>query len=630
MSWLDLAAILGLKALPAPIQSRILTDRGFQKNVGINGLVAPFSDAGRIRLGDLLDTARQVYETKASQTVKNLAGAEVRLDLHEGRVAIVAVGDEVRDQASARVELAWLSPDTCIRLEAFGVIAREFSITGPSSSKWVPILEQRPLFNDEVFQILDAINMSVPSWWTETQTKISSKHLTPSDLVPTQMQYFTTLCGPLPNGMDVDEYILGPLTAHRKTLTAESLPEGMSLLLPGCLRADASLVSILADFSDDEVWGAANRLQHVPDPFSLLGLIEIALIRGTTKPEFGALASALTEKLCGETLPRHDGLDVYSFFPGLVDFCVSRLRHIDGMMMQPSYWHWLCAFTHAGQLTRLMDDLEFDPAELTQWLAAARSQRDGLANILALRCEPTWRSDFLTRDRIRAEILGRLMGLAQKEKAKEQSDLNVDSINEKIEELRLRGISPFNPGPLEGKLRPKDRLPQCALPTDEAENLLAKIKESPKEIPWAGLENVSAMFWLPDVLRATLKIKIQTVELPQGPSMERLNPLATAALIATIHQDKELAEAVAERVFGEIDGIDDIDIVFIIFLILSGTFEKEKWIEWLVEKLRRLAYTIPIGVKLRDVGRLISELKTLLPMSQWRFGQVEALCNLSN
>ena len=279
-----------LSRLSPLIQDRILKNPKFQKDTGINGLLAPFDVAGNIGLGDLLDTVRKVYTTKEEQIVRNLDGDEVRLSLNEGHAAITHVGDRAHDKPAARFEFGLLSPDAQTRLETFGANLEQLGVTGPVPSYWLPILGQRPLSNIEISQIHDAIVRSVPNWMSTIKDKISNFTQTQSDLVPSLAEYFTTLCGPLPNNSSVDDYIRGPLTDHRRALIAEDMLEGMSLVLPGCLRADASVAPLLARFNDDEVWSAVERLQDVSDPFTLLGLLEIALTRRTTKSEFEVLA----------------------------------------------------------------------------------------------------------------------------------------------------------------------------------------------------------------------------------------------------------------------------------------------------------------------------------------------------
>lgn len=339
MKWIDEIALLSLRGFPASIQSRILNDFKFQEGTGINGVIAPFDDAGRIRLGDLLDAVRRVYSTQNSNAIQNLDGEEVFLELYDGQVVIKRVADQERDSSTTHFEFSLLSPDVHIRRDALAFVSDQFGITASLSSEWPAILDQRPLSNQEIDQIHDAILQSVPHWRSVTQDRVRSKALVPADFVPSNLQYFKTLCGPLPNGVSVDEYVRGPLAGHRNKLVSEDLMEGLSLLLPGSLHADASVVSVLPDSSVEDVWEAASHLQGQSDPFTLLGLVEVGLAYRDTKPEFDALVSMLIEKLCGDSLPGRNGLDVYDIFPSLVGLTLSRLRHIDSMITQPSYWH---------------------------------------------------------------------------------------------------------------------------------------------------------------------------------------------------------------------------------------------------------------------------------------------------
>ncbi|MBE0530053.1 MAG: hypothetical protein IH626_04440 [Rhodospirillales bacterium] len=626
MSLSDAVALLSLRALPAAIQSRILTNLDFQREVGINGTTAPFNDAGRIRLGDLLDAAREVYATNEAHTVRNLEGNEVRLELCENHVLIASLGSNVEGNKARRIEFDFLSPKLEARREALSAIVDLFGVTGPRLSDWLDIVEHRPLSNVEVSSIHDAISRSVEYWWSNTQVKIDLGKMQPNDLVPQNVEYFTALCGPLPNAMNVNEYVSGPLARHRRMLLTENFHEGLSLSLAGSLREDAGIAHQLETFSDEEVWESANQLTRMPDPFTVLGLIEVSIRRRKSGNGFEALAANLIEKLCGESLPRHDGMDVFAIFPALVGATHRCLRRIDGMMEQPAYWHWLCAFTHAGVVTRLLDNLEFDPNQMAEWLDGMRKPSDGLADILALRHEPTWRFDLLSRNRLQAEIIGRLKGMAQKEEAQERSFPNSDLLDKRVDEWRSRGFSPFRPGPLEGYLRPKDRMEQTALSDDEVDRVLTQLSEAPSEFPWAGLDNLSAITLLPDKIRRAISEALPTIGLPQGTFLERTNALATAALIAATHLDRVMADAIFERLLQEFEGENDTQTAFLVTLIASAAVDGEAWNDWFADKVQRLAFMAPPGLPLRVLSSLIADLNSLLPISQWRFGKAHALC----
>ena len=620
-----------LRKLPPLIQERILKNPEFQEDVGISGLVAPFDIAGRILIGDLLDTVRKVYATQEEQVVQNLDRDEVRIRLVKGRAAVTHVGDKAYSEPSTRFEFSLLSLDAQTRLEGFREISHQCGVTRLTSSYWASIIESRPLSNSEIVQIDEIIMGGVPNCISIIQNGISNRTVTQDDLIPSLAEYFTNLCGPLPGDMSVDEYIRGPLKNHRQVLVAKNILDGMSLLLPGYLRADASAVPLLSRFSDDEIWNAVERLQEQTDPFTLLGLLEISLTRRTTKQEFEVLAGKLSGKLCEETLLRRDNSDVYDFFPALVKTSLHHLRRIDGMMTQPPYWHRLCAFTHAGLLTRLMDGRGFDPDEMTRWLESATRLSDVLADILALRSEPAWHFGHMTRDHIQAEIIGRLKELEISQEAQGRQLPNRELLNERIKEFTARAIWPFRPGPLEGNIRPMNRKTKRVLPDEDVAALIAKLNDTPGEFPWAGVERLSSVFFLPDELRDNLTKSLKTIELSGGTFVERANLLAIVGLIASSHKDQGMAEAIVERLFQELEREleeeHEAQQTFLTLLIASTAVDDDEWIEWLRDKLYRLALIVP-QKHLKHFGTLIDELKILLPISQWRFGQVEALCHI--
>lgn len=263
---------------------------------------------------------------------------------------------------------------------------------------------------------------------------------------------------------------------------------------------------------------------------------------------------------------------------------------------------------------------------MAQWLESARGRIDSLADILALRREPAWRSDHLTRGCIQAEIIGRLKGLAMREEAEGRMFPNGELLDKRIGEFGERGISPFQPGPLEGNLRPMDYKFDRQLSADDVSSLLVILNDVPSEFPWAGVSNVSTSACLPEEFRTVLTEKISTFELPNGTFVARSEPLHLAALVAVMHQDLGMANAIAERLLQEFEGEDNTQTVFFTLLIASTAFEEDEAFGWFADRLYRLAAMAPIGKPLDDLATLINELKSLLPISRWCFGRVEALC----
>ena len=612
-----------MQALPQEMRSRMLRNPEFRESLGFKHLT-PFEGVGSVWFYDLLDVTRKVYATGERQTMQDLNGEEIKVSLNCNQVAIAYVGDNPHSEIPP-FELALLAPDAQVRLSAFGEVFHQYGVTGPKSLDWVPILESRPLSNQEISQIQNAIRCSVPNWQRLVQEKLFSNELEVSDLVPPIAEYFINLCGPLPGSMEINEYVHGPLADYRKTLVRENLFGGLLIMLPGFLRADMFPASVLSDFTTDEVWQATESLQDMPDPFTMLGLIEIALKFRSEKLEFDDLASGLIEKLCAEKMLRQDGLDVYELFPELVKISLRHLRGIDDMMLQPPFWHKLCAFTHAGLLIRLLEKIEFNLDEYQQWLMGEKHGGDTWPDLLALRSEPSWRFDYLTRDQTHAEIIGRIKLIEENENSKGIEIPHGERLKERAEVLLEKGISPFRPGPLEGHLRPKDNLPIQALPDDDVAELMHKLKKVPSELPWAVLGELSVSRYFPEELRKALSENLQTIELPGDDFSDRVGLLLSAGLVAAIHRDSFMANVIAERLFREFDKDGDVMLAFAILLIANAAIDDE-WIDWLREKLHQLAHMSPKGESLKSLSILIDDLQSMLPTEHWKFSRVQALC----
>lgn len=616
-----------LEGLPLSMQREILSNESFQKRIKLNGTLAPFSDAGRVLLGDLLDAARIVYETGTPQTISNLDEKLVQLFLHDQKVKIADTMSTNPADIRGLFELALIAPSQLIRREAFTAITEKFGPTGPSSDEFLSIVEDRPLTNEEVYKILQKIHHSYPHWEAITQKKISIKQLAPLDLIPNNPEYYEALCGPFPNETKAIDYFRGPLRNHYFNLVKQDFCAGYSLILPGSLHKEVSATAVIEKGSIEEITKIIHEFKDSSDPLILLGIIETCLFHQKLQPELGDIASSLIERLCSDRLLRHDNVDIYDFYPVLVKFSLNHIRRVDGIMCQPPYWHNLCAFMHASIIIRLFEDLQFDPKEISNWLNENQNFRDSIADTLALQTEPTWHSSYIDRKRIQAEIVGRLLALGGQQDKLGAPIPQRDLLLKRAQELINQGIYPFRPGPLEGWLRPIDDPVKKALPDEQVNNIITEFKAT-GDIPWRWLADISASMFLPETLRLFMIKHLTSMVLPEGGFADRVDLLAAAAMISLTHKDINLAEAVTDRLFMEVEKEPCSQTCFCILLLASAaTDDHSLFTDWLSEKLYCLAANLPMGEPLETLSLCIKELKALLPISQWKFGAVEALCS---
>lgn len=626
-------ALFLISSLPRDLQSRVLVNQKFQEKVGLNGLLANFSEAGRIRSGDILNAARKVYETQDDVILPNLDGVEITLSLVEGLAVVTRIGDEERKERTTPTELALVSPKTATRLNAIANVRDRCGVTGPDPVKWESLLKDRPPTTGEVFKLQQEISRSVPMWWETTTEVIATGKVSQSDLVPSGLDFYANICGREPKNEDVREYFANVVQVHRSLLLERDLTQGLLNLLPTSLRGDYSISDTICEASDEDVWNSLNTLKDLPDPYSQLGMLEIAVARSKSDIKFTQFAENIIERLCSHSMLGQMGNDTYEVFPAFVDLSYCHIRRLDGAMSIPPYWHWYAAFTHAGLLTRLFDGFEIDVPNLISWMKSDWELGDIISDLLSLRDWPTWRLDFVTQKRIRAEIIGRICELKLAGKTTESSFSSKGLVDNAVEELVNEGVSPFRPGPMEGGARPIDQPGDRVFPQEAIEEMLQQLDANTDDLPWYAMEEASVRLVFPDELLGSITKHVLNAPLPDKAFPERINTLALAGMIAIAQKNRTLADAVCERSMNEFEKCDDakdqqaINAVFVILLSASAIIEDKEWCDWLNDRLVNLVYLSRNSEQLMGLWELVQLLKSRLPISNWRFGQVEALCS---
>ena len=620
--------LLNISILPESIKTRIYSSEIFIKLFGDRVLYAPYSDVASSLLFPLLNTVRNVYQTKNIDVVKDLKNREIEIGLDSGIAKILRVDTIKVDDQSPPLIFGLLSPEKEIRLNTLQTITRQIGATGPDELFWKNKLESGPISNEDAYQFHVEVEQSFPFWKSIIERKIQTGKMYIEDLIPNNSEYFTRLCGPLPNGMCFKEYINGPLKNHRDSLIERNMLYGLSLILPGSLHSRISIPSALEKFSSDEIWNIVNQLKSKLDPFTMLGLIEIALAHRFRQPKLNSIASVLIEKLCNKQLLRPDKKDVYEYFPKLVELTIDRIQSIENINSQPPYWQWLCAFTHAGMLTRILNNYDTDTKEFNDWLKAGKNLRNLIANTIQIRHSPTWRVFHVNREHIQAEILGRLKFMQVREEQKGLQFPNVEMLESRTEELMGFGYSYFRAGPMEGHLRPMDYQEQTSLTKGQTDVINQLLSYNVKKIPWTRIEEASTYLYFTDQLRKSITNKLTKIKCSGENFEEKIAPLGISSFIASTYKDRAMADAIANKVIQEYKNNGDLFSSSVALLILSTAVDDSKWVEWLSNKWLLIARNTSRKTSLKDLFEFVYELKSVVPVHQWKFNKIEGLCNL--
>ena len=378
-------------------------------------------------------------------------------------------------------------------------------------------------------------------------------------------------------------------------------------------------LGLLNDFSAEDILKSIRQILPLSDPFSILGVIEIALFYQDKNNEFNILAKELIEKLCNDELPDKNGIDIYTYYPELINLCLAKLREINGMGKHPPFWHRLCAYTHASILLKIFSNLHFDPIDLATWLKKGVVPNDFIADSLALHDEPMWRTDHLTRKHLQAEITGRLKILVEKEKKKNKEMPCISLIDKSFE--RFEFICSFA-GPLEGHMRPIHINDDRKI---TKEKLLETFNTPIEKYFWPEIEILTLKFYLSDEIRKDIIKVIPDIILPNE-LQEKIFTLSHIALIAVAHEDEIMASAVVDRVLYFVKEFETIQNIFFLMLISSGAVVGKRWSDWLSVQLERLANLVTLGNGTEELYMLIQQLKKYTPIEHWKFCRAEAKC----
>ncbi len=610
------------------IFERVTDDVEFITGTGLDLRATPYVGWSRLPLSEFLRAAERAAAGEHA-IVEDFSGKSVRVHLDQHTILATRESDDGSEDTIAPPDLQFLSPDRDTRLRALSAIVAQYGATGPKEARWRPVLEQRPSNASEIESLYSEINGSAPQWHDRIRGKIEALEMRARDLVPDARDYYLQLCGPLPVEHGTDEWIRGPLAEHRRALVKADLVTGLTATLPGSIRYDLGPIALVSAIGDEQLWSAIQALPPLDDPFSLLGLLEIALHRRERHGGFGELANEIISKLLAEPFRRPDGTDLSALYPALVGLSVRGLRRTEGLASAPPSWLRFCAFTHAGHLLSIFSDLEFEPEQMVAWVSRQQEPVDVIAEVLGCRTDPMWTAEFLTGPKIRAEVIGRLHLLRDQEEKAGRGFLWRNELEAATEDLLRRGLYPYLPGPLEAHHRPRSYAPDRKAPEEAAEKVGASLRNDPRTAS-GWLYSFSGFCALDEEILNTAVDAVPRMSLEADTVGDALSPLMFLALTASQQEALCLSNAVADRCLLECrslslqdEGKDRSDLL--VRVLFAASTAQPNWNEWLANRLVSYVSVAPSGPWLADIAEFLGILKQLLPAKDWRFGRADAL-----
>jgi hypothetical protein len=408
------------------------------------------------------------------------------------------------------------------------------------------------------------------------------------------------------------------------------------------IRDDLTPRSITAHVSHDDLWAALEQLKPVDNPFSLIGIADLAASRCGGDDRFAILAAQVVERLCGAQLCRADGLDIYAFLPALLDLVQAELQVAPSTAGCPAYWRRICAWTQAALLVQVFQSVNLDPEQFSENIKTLRAAEAQTAEFLDLRQSPLSHPAETSRDCIRAEMLGRLLILRQRQTEQGQSLPGADVLAEAFAELaKTAPLLVHMPGPLELDRSPPLELENLPKEWDEFKtDLQRRADELTSEVDdqnWLLFVHLAHFVRFDDHIFGCILKLIPWTKFGVSDDDRRaaLSHMGRLSYIALAQRNVPLVDAILTRCLQGIGPATDEHhasaLVHIGFIATAAAGENSAIKERFAKFLRDLAFLLPEGAPCRALGAELEVLKTFTPLGEWQsFAQAEALCLLGS
>lgn len=266
---------------PPLIAERLFNDASFRAEFGLPAREAISFGGPAIAKVQLYDAVRRAFAEQRPQSFSASSGETINVALDEGSLALSFPATGGGTTTVRPRNLMFLSPSAEVRLAALQQSINELGPTGPDRGCWLKELQKGPLDDEGMDRFWDEIAASIVPNMARIDGDTRTGMLDRTHLVPRSPAYWEALCGPPVATMDQETWLKEVFEAHRGRLIERDLVQGLDLCLAMGLRDDVTARALVAHISCDELWNALERLKPVDDPFSLLGIADLAVSRAS-------------------------------------------------------------------------------------------------------------------------------------------------------------------------------------------------------------------------------------------------------------------------------------------------------------------------------------------------------------
>jgi len=532
-------------------------------------------------------------------------------------------------------EFSFFDPDREVRLGALKHAMEQCWPSLPSIGQWQSILDERPLNDTELAELISSINETPGHFLSAMESKWrSGGEMDAASFFPASLAYYEALVGPPPEGLGADVWINSVLVPHLKQRLDQSLIVGLKLAL--ALNIDprlcpAGLVS--STIPDDELIVVLRELAATRSPLALLGILEIAISRMGGNERFREFASDVLECLVGDKSRENRNAQVWQLMPSLINAGLRRLSIEEGLWCMPPYWRRLAAFAHAHTLVEILEAESEDFDQFIGWMGGIERPEELSAILLDFKKEPMWRVSDMTPRSLKVLVVRRLIALKDTLTTSGLELPNSHLVDLAFEFIKNEGglLDIDMPGLLHDGMKMSD-MEVCDRSDSEPETSFISKAVSALEVEPMGKEWY-ALAWSCRHLCFDDAVLDSLTKLPSRLTLgdatkdreQFFGVLEKAAEIAATQPCEALSDAVADAIAREaarFNGARDAEVGYVILIMASGAITDDtRWKEWIGKRMGDYAFSLPKGEACSQLLFSLDSLQTLMPIKDRCFGR---------
>lgn len=451
-----------LEFVPPLIRKSLLNEQSFTEAYGFQteARIAFGSSGVLFQRSKLFDAVRTVLAGDVQAALTDTEGQKwnLTIEIRENKLLSFVLSSD--QQRLVLPDFSVLSSDASMRIRSLEASASDVNLPLSAKEKWLRILGERILEDDEVDTYQNDI-YDTPVYVARTiRSEIKAGGSSLSSLVPNSRRYYERLVGFYDGSSSILDYAVSTGREFFKQLTAWRPYEGFLFCL--LLSSHQTLTGEISTdhLVQEELEKAFDYIEKHSDMLSRLGAFEVGLRILPDRPEVEPFLLRLVHRIRDDDVEgKATEFGLFSALFVLVDGELARLRLLaEG----PPFYRRLASLAQAALIHRQIIQCGIDYDQFSQWAFRNRGEQFYMQSFADMRTEPRWSPDLAVASQLQADFFGRIMIAGNIFRANFGEGELLDTIlgdGEQSLIIRCGFARPYFPGALEGAEDSPNTLP---------------------------------------------------------------------------------------------------------------------------------------------------------------------------